>query len=94
MSEPKPDLNEYARTVLHTLAALSAEVYELKCLQAEVLAKLTSLPVEQIRHHYKDMVAKHTARLYEGYLEDTKIPPFPPDPPEFRFPGREVNPPE
>jgi len=77
----KPDAEEFARTVLHTLAALSAEVKELKLLLCDALAQIKHLPAEQIRSHYNQMVLEETDRLYFQYLDAAKIPPAPRDGP-------------
>jgi hypothetical protein len=77
----KPDANEFARTVLFNLAALTAEVHELKCLLADAVAEIKRLPVEQVRNQYSERAAEHADELYRQYLEDAKIPvPEDPDP--------------
>lgn len=80
-----PDANEFARTVLYNLAALSAEVEELKLLQCDTLAQLTSRPAEEFRTRYQSAVETRTAHLYHTFCESAKLmpPPSDPDPPSL-----------
>lgn len=89
-----PDSQEFARSVLHNLAGLTAEVYEVKLLLVEVLATVRNTPAEKLVDHYEPLVIEETERLYREFLQRAKIPPGPNDAPIHPFPDRGASPPE
>ena len=92
MSEPNtPDSQEFARTVLHNLAGLTAEVYELRLLLAETLSKVSGTPSDELVEHYRPLIMEHTDRLYHEYLAKAKIPPGPDDLPPGPRPSPGAN---
>lgn len=80
MSEPeKADLGEFVRQVLYHLSALGAEAKALRAMQAETIAHLKGIPVQQVQDHYREFVSAETDRLYRDSCDAAKIPP-PDDP--------------
>lgn len=88
----QPDTNEFARQVLLHLASNSAQIEELKLLVCDVLAEVTSLPVEQIQDRYTKAAVQRASQLYEESLQAAKIadPDVPGENP--LYPGRGANP--
>lgn len=87
-----PNAEEFARTVLKNLAALRAEVREVKLLLADALHDLRHLPTDQIRHHYDESVQAETNRLYKESLKGTNLQKPRRSPASLPFRGRGANP--
>lgn len=77
MNDPtqKPDPTEFAREVLYHLAALSAEVREVKYLLCDEMADSRKIPPEQVRERYAEFVTRLTGKLYDDSKEAARIPP-------------------
>ena len=90
----KPDSAEFARQMLHHLAAISADVEENKLLLCDLLAEVKRLPVDQVRNHYAKLTAERSDKLYLMSCDEAKIDPPSDDPPDDPLPppALEVNP--
>lgn len=70
-----PDSKEFARQVLYHLSAIGAEVEENKLLLCDILAQIKSLPVEQVRNHYKEVTDERAGNLYKQSCAEAKLDP-------------------
>ena len=86
----QPDAKEYARQILHHLAAIGAEVEENKLLLCDLLAEVKRIPVEQVRQHYAEVTRQRTDALYLMSCDEAKIAP----PSAAEDVGGEVPPPD
>ncbi len=60
----KPNAEEFAHQVLHSLAALSAEMELNRKLLCDVLAHLEKIPAREIRTRYVAETMKRTDEIY------------------------------